>query len=219
VDYCSAAFLLVRRSLFERLNWLDDTFAPAYYEDTDLCMRIRQTGFRVIYDPEVEIFHFEFANAESSSQAIALQQRHKPIFYQRYAVTLKKLHFAPGTPPLYARMTGRHAGRILVIDDQVPYRTLGGGCPRARSLLAAIHEAGWFITLYPLMFPNVSWDEAYRLLPREIEIMADHGGAALPFFLASRAGYYDAVLVSRPNTCPNSSRPSQIFPSSWQEQN
>ncbi|MEP7113985.1 MAG: glycosyltransferase family 2 protein, partial [Ilumatobacteraceae bacterium] len=42
VDYCSGACLLVRRSLFEMLGGFDNRYAPAYYEDTDLCFRLRE---------------------------------------------------------------------------------------------------------------------------------------------------------------------------------
>ncbi|PYS79200.1 MAG: hypothetical protein DMF66_03590 [Acidobacteria bacterium] len=43
VDYCSGASLLVRRELFERLGGFDRRYAPAYYEDADLCMGVRYT--------------------------------------------------------------------------------------------------------------------------------------------------------------------------------
>ena len=36
-DYVSGAALMVRRSLWQELGGFDETFAPAYYEDTDLC--------------------------------------------------------------------------------------------------------------------------------------------------------------------------------------
>jgi hypothetical protein len=43
VDYCSAAFLLVRRALFEKLGGLDTVFAPAYYErPTSVCASARR---------------------------------------------------------------------------------------------------------------------------------------------------------------------------------
>jgi GT2 family glycosyltransferase len=198
VDYCSGAFLLVRRSLFKRLNWLDAAFSPAYYEETDLCMRIREAGFRVVYEPKVEILHFEFGSQSDAATAIALQERNHAIFVKRHYRTLKKYH-KHGTSQLVARMKNRFAGRILVIDDQLPDPKLGSGFPRARSILYAIHEIGWFITFYPLAHPNVVWEEAYKLVPRDVEIMADQGRVGLAQFLRSRIGYYDAVLVSRPH--------------------
>jgi GT2 family glycosyltransferase/glycosyltransferase involved in cell wall biosynthesis len=199
VDYCSGAFLLVRRTLFKRLNWFDVAFSPAYYEEADLCMRIREAGFRVVYEPKVEISHFEFGSSPNAEAAIALQQRNRALFVERHCGTLKEVHHKPGTPPLDARMNGHCAGRILVIDDRLPDPTLGSGNSRARSMLRAIHEAGWFITFYPHTFPNVVWEDAYQLLPRDVEIIADQGLVGLEPFLKSRIGYYDAVLVSRPH--------------------
>ena len=199
VDYCSGAFLLIRRSLFKRLNWLDATFSPAYYEESDLCMRIRKEGFRVVYEPKVEISHFEFGSSVNPKAAIALQRRNQALFVERHSDTLKKFHRKPGTSPLYARMNGHYAGRILIIDDRLPDPTLGSGFSRAKSMLQAIHEAGWFITFYPCTTPDVAWDDAYQLLPGDVEIIADQGPVGLELFLKSRIGYYDAVLVSRPH--------------------
>ena len=199
VDYCSGAFLLIRRSLFKRLKWLDATFSPAYYEESDLCMRIRKEGFRVVYEPKVEICHFEFGSSVNAEAAIALQRRNQALFVERHYNTLKKVHCKPGTSPLHARMNGHYAGRILIIDDRLPDPTLGSGFSRAKSMLQAIHEAGWFITFYPHTTPDVAWDDAYQLLPGDVEIIADQGRVGLEPFLKSWIGYYDAVLVSRPH--------------------
>ena len=198
VDYCSGAFLLVRRSLFSELNYFDTAFAPAYYEETDLCMRIRKVGFRVVYEPRVEITHFEFGSSSSSDDAIALQRHNWSIFLERHKDVLGT-HCAPRTRDLDARMIRHHTGRILIIDDQIPHPALGSGFPRARSIYQAIHDANWFITLYPLTIPTVSWDDAYRIIPPDVEIIAGHGVPDLASFLRNRVGYYDAVLVSRPH--------------------
>jgi GT2 family glycosyltransferase len=40
VDYGSAACLIVDRAAFERLGGFDGAYAPAYYEDADLCLRL-----------------------------------------------------------------------------------------------------------------------------------------------------------------------------------
>ena len=40
VDYCSGAFLLTSRQLFNDLGGFDEAFKPAYYEETDY-LRLR----------------------------------------------------------------------------------------------------------------------------------------------------------------------------------
>jgi O-antigen biosynthesis protein len=59
VDYCSAAAFAVRRSLFEQLGGFDERYAPAYYEDTDLCFAVRDAGFRVVVQPQAVVVHRE----------------------------------------------------------------------------------------------------------------------------------------------------------------
>jgi GT2 family glycosyltransferase len=59
VDYCSGALLATRRELFNRLGGFDTRYAPAYYEDTDYCFGLRERGYRVYYQPESVIIHFE----------------------------------------------------------------------------------------------------------------------------------------------------------------
>src|SRR5207253_2452402 len=48
VDYCSAAALMISKSLFENVGGFDSRYAPAYYEDTDLAFKVRQAGYKVI---------------------------------------------------------------------------------------------------------------------------------------------------------------------------
>ncbi|WP_425480641.1 glycosyltransferase family 2 protein [Arenimonas daejeonensis] len=59
VDYCSGAAIALRRDLFLRLGGFDSHYAPAYYEDTDLAMRIREQGLKVRYQPASVVIHHE----------------------------------------------------------------------------------------------------------------------------------------------------------------
>ena len=40
VDYCSAACLMLPKSLFQRIGGFDSRYVPAYYEDTDLAFKV-----------------------------------------------------------------------------------------------------------------------------------------------------------------------------------
>ena len=61
VDYCSAAALMVPKALFESVGGFDSRYAPGYYEDTDLAFKVRQAGYRVLYQPLSEVIHYEGA--------------------------------------------------------------------------------------------------------------------------------------------------------------
>ena len=199
VDYCSGAFLMLPRSLFERLGRFDSAFAPAYYEETDLCMRIREAGLRIGYEPNVRISHFEFGSSASSQSALDLQAAHHGVFRRRHAEVLRRDHLYPGSSPLRARMRARHRGRVLIVDDQIPYPELGAGYPRALDMVRATAADGWFVTFYPAAYPDTDFASAYRILPPDLEIAAELGRDGLSGFMRARAGYYDAAIVSRPH--------------------
>ena len=96
-------------------------------------------------------------------------------------------------------MRGSFKGRVLVVEDRVPYPAMGAGYPRAAALLLALVQEGWFVTLYPLLFPEGQWEKVYAAFPRQIEVMLGAGEDRLAGFLKARAGYYDTIIVSRPH--------------------
>jgi GT2 family glycosyltransferase len=198
VDYVSGAFLMTPRALFEDMGGFDLAFAPAYYEETDYCARLWARGMRVGYDPRIRLTHFEFGSSSSSAAALALQAAHREVFATRHAAELAQQP-APGSPPLKARMRGPVRGRVLILDDMVPTPELGAGAPRAIDIVRAVAGAGWFVTHYPLVEDGCDWAAAYRALPPGVEIAAERGQGGLVQFMRERAGYYDAVIVSRPH--------------------
>lgn len=199
VDYCSGAFLMLPRSLFELLGRFDAAFEPAYYEETDLCMRIRQAGLRIGYEPKVRLSHFEFGSSATSQSALELQAAHHKIFRERHAEALRREHRPSGSSSLRGRMRGERRGRLLIVDDQIPYPELGAGYPRALDLVRAAVSAGWFVTFYPAAYPDADFASAYRVLPPDLEVAAELGRDGLSDFMRARAGYYDAAIVSRPH--------------------
>ena len=55
-DWVSGCCLVVRRELFEQLGGLDTRY-PMFCEDVDLCRRVHDRGYRVVYEPRAEIVH------------------------------------------------------------------------------------------------------------------------------------------------------------------
>ena len=198
VDYCSGAFLLTPRALFEKLGGFDLAFAPAYYEETDYCVRLRQAGYRVIYEPKAVIRHFEFASSGGMTRAAELQRAHRDVFVKRHADFLAARYSASEANILKARSVSS-GKRLLLIDDCVPHQHLGAGYPRCQELVRSLVELGFELTFYPLNIIDDDWTAVYRTLPREVEVMLGCGAAGLPDFLHKRRDYYDQVVISRPH--------------------
>ena len=59
VDYVSGCAMLVRTAVWHQLGGLDTQYAPAYYDDVDICLRARKSGWLVRYAPLSCIVHFE----------------------------------------------------------------------------------------------------------------------------------------------------------------
>ena len=201
VDYCSGAFLMTHRATWERLGGFDPCYAPAYYEEADYCMRLREVGLRTVYEPMAVADHFEFGSAGERDDVIALSIRNRKLFRHRHAARLNADHLPPSAANiLAARDAARPRGRrLLVVDDLVPLAALGSGFPRAKEILVDAAALGWCVTFYPTNQIVVDWSAARRELPASIEIVANGARAGLASFLGSRPGYFDTVLVSRPH--------------------
>lgn len=55
---CTAACLLIRKDVFDKVEGLDEGFAVAF-NDIDLCMKIRKEGYLIVFTPFAEFYHYE----------------------------------------------------------------------------------------------------------------------------------------------------------------
>jgi hypothetical protein len=59
VDFVTGAGLAMRRSDWQAVGGFDETFFPAYFEDVDLCMRVRGRGLQCVVEPGATLLHHE----------------------------------------------------------------------------------------------------------------------------------------------------------------
>ena len=76
VEQAAGAALAVRRSAFEKIGGFDEHYAPAWYEDVDLCERLGREG-AVVYLPEARFRHRGGASASRLGY-----DRFLPLFYR-----------------------------------------------------------------------------------------------------------------------------------------
>ncbi len=197
VDYCSAAFLLARTALARDLGGFDEAFAPGYYEDADLCLRMQEAGHRVVYDPAVVVQHLEYGSSDGAAAAAERIAARHEVFFRKHMAGLRFRYAADPRAPLFARTARPARGRVLFIEDQVPLRRLGQGFVRSNDIVAALAKGGWHVTVYPLHPGRVGLAGVYADMPDTVEVMHDRGLGELETFLKARRGYYDTIWIAR----------------------
>jgi N-acetylglucosaminyl-diphospho-decaprenol L-rhamnosyltransferase len=93
VDWVSGACMVARRRALEEIGPVDKRFFM-YFEDADLCKRVREIGWSVYYFPQVEVFHH--VGGSSRSQPRAVWRLHKSAFLYH------RKHGAHGPLSLYS---------------------------------------------------------------------------------------------------------------------
>ncbi len=196
VDYCSGACLLVRRELLATVGGLDARFAPAYYEDTDLCFAAREHGFRVVYQPAAVICHVEGASngTDLTSGIKRYQVVNQQLFREKWSDALTR----QGDPdPERPRLSSWRApaGRALVIDHQIPMPDHDSGSRRMYELALLLRDLGLGVTFVP---QNSVVIPQYRdaLASQGIEVL--RGPVDLDPYLHQVAPALEVVVLSRP---------------------
>lgn len=195
VDYCSAACLMVRRDLFESLGGFDEQFVPAYYEDTDLCMRIWEKGYRILYQPFAAATHIEFSSS-SFERATKLMAGQQKAFVSKHEESLKSRLEYSEKNVLRAR-DRRASPSILVMDDCVPKPEDGSGYPRMFQMLKSMASLGFRVTLLPLLDATPKQPNTDMLTQMGVEVL--WGIRGVRETLESRRDCYDIILISRPH--------------------
>jgi GT2 family glycosyltransferase len=71
----TAALALVRRSSFADVGSFDSHRFPTLYNDVDLCIRLRDKGYRCIYNPMIKAIHHETKTRPVNPEELVYRQR------------------------------------------------------------------------------------------------------------------------------------------------
>jgi len=201
-DYCSGACIAIRTGLFHELGALDERYAPAYYEDTDLAFRVRAAGYKVMLQPLSEVIHHEGATAgtDTATGTKKYQLVNRQKFVQRWRSALEGQPARIDDPDDTAavRAAARHfeKGRILFIDATTPEPDQDSGSVRLTALLRICRELGFGVTFFA---DNRAYTGRYTqdLQKSGIEVLYQPWLESLHDFFKKRGGEYDYVFISR----------------------
>ena len=78
----TAACMMVKRSVYEELGGLEEELKVAF-NDVDFCLRARKKGYLVVYDPNVELYHFESKSRGTEDSKEKIRRFQNEIEYMR----------------------------------------------------------------------------------------------------------------------------------------
>ncbi len=84
VDQPMASALALRRAALDEVGLLDEDF-PLYFNDVDLCYRLRQAGWQIIFEPEAKVIH-HYGQSTRQVRPAAVIQSHRGLirFYRKH---------------------------------------------------------------------------------------------------------------------------------------
>ena len=197
VDYCSGACLMVPKTLWEEIGGLDQRFAPAYYEDSDLCFSIRAHGHKVVYQPDAVVIHHEGATAgtDISKGYKRYQQVNLEKFKAKWHDVLAAKHYT-GQDWLYlARERGRER-RAMVIDHYAPTFDKDSGSMRMFNMIKILNQIKYKVVFWP---ENRAYNGVYSKTLQEMGVEVMYGDVAFDDYLKDHGRHFDVVIISRPH--------------------
>ncbi|HVY14403.1 MAG TPA: glycosyltransferase [Rhodopila sp.] len=197
VDYCSGAALMVRRTTFLDMGGFDELYRPAYYEDSDLCMRLRQAGLKTYYQPASSVVHYEgVSHGVDTTVGIKSHQAvNRRGFVRRWAKELAANHYPHGQAVFRARDRAMHRAIVLVVDHYVPTPDRDAGSRTMLAFLRTLTEAGAVVKFWP---HNLAYSPGYTEALRGMGIETFQGPMRLDAWIRQHGHELDHVLLSRP---------------------
>jgi GT2 family glycosyltransferase/glycosyltransferase involved in cell wall biosynthesis len=96
VDYCSAACLMMRRSDFLKVGGFGLEWEPAYYEDTDLCLKLWTQCGKVMVNPNARVIHIESKTTSDSRLKLHdISEINRARFVKKWGPWLEARQTAP----------------------------------------------------------------------------------------------------------------------------
>ncbi len=83
VSAVTGACLVVRKSVFEEVGGLNEADLPVAFNDVDLCLKIRKRGYRNVWTPHAELYHYESASRGADDSPENLDRFRREAEYMR----------------------------------------------------------------------------------------------------------------------------------------
>ena len=193
VDYCSGASIILPRHLWDTLGGFDEHYLPAYGEDSDLAFRVREAGYKVLYQPFSAVIHYEGSSHGGAAEAHKATNSRK--LFERWKSVLPS-HRRNGDHPEIEHDRGVPA-RILFLDINTPTPDQDSGSRTAYELLRAFQRLDFKVTFSPAVNfgSQPSYTAALQRIGVECPGLSDV--RSLKAHLKEHGHLYDLIFIFR----------------------
>jgi O-antigen biosynthesis protein len=206
VDFVSGCFLCTKTTTIRALSGFDEAFAPAYYEETDLCFRASELVGPVLYQPTCRVWHYEYGSSdlEDPSWPLFQMKKNRLSFAKKHAARLAEgdRHQRSdqyNTNHISSLMHGhvKPGPKILFIDDLLPAPDFGAGMGRAAEIINSLRVNSSFLTCYSTRKDNNYYDRLINCSDTYNFESASAQEVDMKTLLFERVGFYSHIFVSR----------------------
>lgn len=195
-DYLSGAALMIQRDVWDEIGGFSEEFIPAYYEDTDVCFKVRDAGYRTMYCPHSIVVHFEgMSNGRDTNAGIKrFQSVNAPTFRRKWRRAYR--HNGQEGVSLQTEMDRNVDFRALVVDYTTPRPNNDAGGYAAVQEIALLQELGCKVTFAPNNMAHMGL-HTENLQKMGVECVHAPFYHCVGDFLQERGKEFDVVYITR----------------------
>ncbi len=119
-DWIQGCALLISKKLLLKSGLLDDNFNH-YFEDFDLCLRVKKLGFKIVYQPEAVFWHGESLSANKD-----IRSKYYFWYRNKFRFILKNLPLINILSIFVIQILMITPYRLIILNDKRFFPTLRG---------------------------------------------------------------------------------------------
>lgn len=204
-DYISGASIMIPTKLWNELGGFDEFFLPAYCEDSDLCFRVRKSGYKVVFQPFSVVVHFE--GVSHGTDLTAGIKKHQVINQQKFKDRWKdelKLKAKNAENFFGERDRTSYKKHVLVVDHYLPQIDKDAGSRTIANFMDCLQELDYSVIF---LGENSNTSKQYQIFYQEKGVEVLYGNKFnfttknWKHYLNMNLDNFDAILLSRAHVC------------------
>ena len=85
--------MLIKKEVFDKVGFLDETYFPGNFEDNDYCLRIITAGYKLLLCHDTFVHHYGSASFSINSSYNKILETNKKIFEKKWNINISDIYF------------------------------------------------------------------------------------------------------------------------------